>query len=367
MKNIFLIGRFNRITQDFNNCLSENYHVQLGSDNSDIIRGMLAMNEPDLVVINLMAMDSSHEAIFRNITEQHPKLPVICVGNREEVKQFDELMKKNQYVRMVRPISNPELLDAVGAIFAKQKSDKDKIAEKADEFVRYGEKADTAKRKNSPRTEKSQPEAEQPIMQAEPARQKELFKIKQETENDDVTLDDYETLKAQIEAMIDLAEEDLSEENAAGEDASKETGNSKPHEKTMSEETQAEPEAKQNPQILLVDDNAIQIRALKGALQKYYDVAMATSGKDAVHMIEKRLPDLVFLDYEMPEWDGKMTLEQIRQIKGAENLPVVFLTGVKNKENIKAVLALNPAGYLLKPANQDMIMNTIQKILGEKR
>ena len=169
-------------------------------------------------------------------------------------------------------------------------------------------------------------------------------------------MDDYETLKAQIEAMIDLAEEDLPEENSFG-----------AHRKTMPEETKTDPEAKQKPQILLVDDNAIQIRALKGALQKYYDVAMATSGKDAVHMIEKRMPDLVFLDYEMPEWDGRKTLEQIRQIKGAETLPVVFLTGVKNKENIKAVLSLNPAGYLLKPANQDMIMNTIQKILGEKR
>ncbi len=61
MKNIFLIGKFNRITQDFNNCLSGKYHVQLGSDNSDIIRGMLAMNPPDLVIINLMAMEYSHQ------------------------------------------------------------------------------------------------------------------------------------------------------------------------------------------------------------------------------------------------------------------------------------------------------------------
>ena len=321
MKNIFLIGRFNRITQDFNNCLSEKYHVQLGSDNSDIIRGMLAMNEPDLVVINLMAMDSSHEPIFKNITENHPKLPVVCVGNKDEVQQFRELMKKNQYLSLVRPISNPELLDAVEGIFAKQKQETDKITEKAEEFVRYGEKKEPEKK----------------------------IKPAEEKESEDVTLDDYETLKAQIEAMIDLAEEDLPAPE--------------PRKKPVIEE----PEPKRKPQILLVDDNAIQIRALKGALQKYYDVAMATSGKDAVHMIQKKLPDLVFLDYEMPEWDGKVTLEQIRQIGGAEKLPVVFLTGVKNKENIKAVISLNPAGYLLKPANQDMIMDTIQKILGEKK
>lgn len=134
----------------------------------------------------------------------------------------------------------------------------------------------------------------------------------------------------------------------------------------MKKPVEEEKPEKPKQQILLVDDNAIQLRALKGALQKYYDVSMATSGKEAVHMIEKKLPDMVFLDYEMPEWNGKMTLEQIRQIPGAETLPVVFLTGIKNKENIKAVLGLKPAGYLLKPPSQDMIMDTIQKILGEK-
>ena len=337
MKNIFLIGRFNRITQDFNNSLSEHYRVQLGSDNSDIIRGMLAMNEPDLVVINLMSMDSSHEPIFKNITEQHPKVPVICVGNRDEVKQFDEFMKDNQYVRLIRPISNPELLEAVGAIFAKQKQDKDQIAEKADEFVRYGEKRGSSRESDVP-----------PV----PRAAEEQKPKKPDRESEDVTLDDYETLKAQIEAMIDLAEEDLPKETS-----------SEKTKKTVVEEPREIPKQ----QILLVDDNAIQIRALKGALQKYYDVAMATSGKEAVHMIEKKLPDLVFLDYEMPEWDGKMTLEHIRQVPGAKTLPGVFLTGVKNKENIKAVLGLNPAGYLLKPANQDMIMDTIRKILGEKK
>lgn len=336
MKNIFLIGRFNRITQDFNNCLSEKYHVQLGSDNGDIIRGMLAMNPPDLVVINLMAMDYSHEPIFRNIAEQYPTLPVICVGNGDEMKQFEGVMKGAQYKKMVRPISNPDLLEAVGGIFAKQKWNQNEIAGKAEEFVRQD--TETVEEKKIREIKK-------------PAKEKKTIAV-EKPQDDDVTLDDYEALKAQIEAMIDVAEEDLPKEN-----------NVKP---IVKKPVIEEPQEKPKQQILLVDDNAIQLRALKGALQKYYDVAMATSGKEAVHMIEKKMPDMVFLDYEMPEWNGKMTLEQIRQVPGAGKLPVVFLTGVKNKENIKAVLGLNPAGYLLKPANQEMIMDTIQKILEEK-
>ena len=339
MKNIFLIGRFNRITQDFNNCLSEKYHVQLGSDNSDIIRGMLAMNQPDLVVINLMAMDRSHEPIFKNITEQYPALPVICVGNKEEVNQFEEATKSAQYKKLVRPISNPELLEIVGGIFAKQHWDQREIDGKAEEFVKQNTET---------------PEEKKPREIKKPTVTKKAPAAEITEDDDNVTLDDYETLKAQIEAMIGVEEEEPPKADVA----KKETVR-----KPVAEEKPEKPKQ----QILLVDDNAIQLRALKGALQKYYDVAMATSGKEAVHMIEKKLPDMVFLDYEMPEWNGKMTLEQIRQIPGAETLPVVFLTGIKNKENIKAVLGLKPAGYLLKPANQDMIMDTIQKILGENK
>ena len=334
MKNIFLIGRFNRITQDFNNCLSEKYHVQLGSDNSDIIRGMLAMNPPDLVIINLMAMEYSHQAIFRNITEQYPKLPVICVGNKDEIQQFKDVMNNAQYKKLVRPISNPELLEAVGGIFAKQKWEENEIAGKAEEYVR-----DDAKP-----AETSKPQFRRHVTDKMSA----MENIENTDADGDVTLDDYETLKAQIEAMIDVEEEE-------------------PPKETVRKPAAEEKPEKPKQQILLVEDNAIQLRALKGALQKYYDVAMATSGKEAVHMIEKKLPDMVFLDYEMPEWNGKKTLEQIRQIPGAEALPVVFLTGIKNKENIKAVLGLKPAGYLLKPASQDMIMDTIQKILGENK
>ena len=116
--------------------------------------------------------------------------------------------------------------------------------------------------------------------------------------------------------------------------------------------------------ILLIDDNVIQLRTLKVILQKNYSVDMATNCEDALIILKRSKPDMIFLDYEMPECNGKETLEKIRQMEGAENIPVVFLTGVKDKENIAAVLKLNPAGYMLKPAEQDKIMEMAQKIIG---
>lgn len=116
--------------------------------------------------------------------------------------------------------------------------------------------------------------------------------------------------------------------------------------------------------ILLVDDNVFQLRTLKGVLEKRYDVQLATSGMKALTLIGKRVPDIIFLDYEMPICDGKMTLQKIRKIEEAKDVPIVFLTAVKDKEDIEAVLELHPAGYLLKPPSMDKIFETIERLLG---
>lgn len=116
--------------------------------------------------------------------------------------------------------------------------------------------------------------------------------------------------------------------------------------------------------ILLVDDSNIQLRALNDLLKTKYEVRMATSGMQALTLIGKKKPDMIFLDYEMPICDGRMTFEMIKELDEAKDIPVVFLTGVSDKEHIEAVLELKPAGYLLKPANADRIYNIIEKVLG---
>ena len=115
--------------------------------------------------------------------------------------------------------------------------------------------------------------------------------------------------------------------------------------------------------ILLVDDSNVQLRALNELLKDKYEVRMSTSGMQALTMIGKKKPDMIFLDYEMPICDGKMTLEMIRGMEESKDIPVVFLTGVSDKEHIAAVLDLKPAGYLLKPADAERIYRIIEKVL----
>ncbi|MGN0140828.1 MAG: response regulator [Roseburia sp.] len=118
-------------------------------------------------------------------------------------------------------------------------------------------------------------------------------------------------------------------------------------------------------QILIVDDSALAVRSIKSMLDKKYDIAVAMSGEKAVPLAKKELPDLILLDYEMPGWDGKKTLEELRNDEEVMDTPVIFLTGVADKEHISAVLGMHPAAYLLKPVERNKLLDTIAEVLGE--
>ena len=90
---------------------------------------------------------------------------------------------------------------------------------------------------------------------------------------------------------------------------------------------------------------------------------IATSGLKALEFMRKRKPDLVLLDYEMPKFDGRETLEQMKKDDELKNIPVFFLTAVADTQHITALLKLNPNGYFLKPLEKDKVLEAIEKIL----
>ena len=117
--------------------------------------------------------------------------------------------------------------------------------------------------------------------------------------------------------------------------------------------------------VMIVDDNAATLRALKSMMDTKYDVVVCTSGVKALTMIGKCHPDVILLDYEMPVCDGKKTLEKIRANEEFSNIPVIFLTGVDDRTHIEAVLALRPAGYILKPPVAAKLFDTIEKAVSK--
>ncbi len=113
--------------------------------------------------------------------------------------------------------------------------------------------------------------------------------------------------------------------------------------------------------VLIVDDSPVSIRGIRELIKDRFDVAVATSGIQAMTTIGKKRPDLILLDYEMPVCDGKQTLEMIRADEELKDIPVIFLTGINDKAHIEAVIKLKPQGYLLKPPSQEALIEAIEK------
>lgn len=119
----------------------------------------------------------------------------------------------------------------------------------------------------------------------------------------------------------------------------------------------------QRRHILVVDDDPRMLKMLKEQLHHDYDVATAVNGKIAMKFLEGKHTDLILLDYEMPEEKGPVVLEKIRANESTKDVPVIFLTGVTEKEKIQKALVLQPQGYLLKPIDRERLMETITKVL----
>lgn len=113
--------------------------------------------------------------------------------------------------------------------------------------------------------------------------------------------------------------------------------------------------------ILVVDDSCVMLKAMQELLEKEYDVSVASSGISAISSLALNRPDLILLDYEMPVCNGRQVLEMIRAEKDFADIAVIFLTGRVDKESVKQVLSLKPAGYLSKNLKPLEIKENIDK------
>jgi len=86
--------------------------------------------------------------------------------------------------------------------------------------------------------------------------------------------------------------------------------------------------------IFIVDDNDANLTLAASSLDSEYRVLTMPSAKKMFSVIEKKLPDLILLDVEMPEMDGFEALAKLKESPQWKEIPVVFITGYNDK-NLK--------------------------------
>jgi DNA-binding response OmpR family regulator len=114
--------------------------------------------------------------------------------------------------------------------------------------------------------------------------------------------------------------------------------------------------------ILIVDDEPTQARMFAQLLSLGgYDTLKATSGREAVNIVQQNVPDLVLLDVVMPEIDGWQTCRLIRDIS---EVPIIMLSGVRYSEgDIIRGLESGADEYLVKPISNRELLARVKAIL----
>ena len=98
-------------------------------------------------------------------------------------------------------------------------------------------------------------------------------------------------------------------------------------------------------EIMLIDDEPDLLEIMGSVIRGWgYDLAIAGGGKEAVEMFKAKRPDIIVLDYLMPEMDGIATLKEIRKLD--KKIPVIMFTAypdkiIKGTENL-GISALIP-------------------------
>jgi two-component system, LytTR family, response regulator len=119
---------------------------------------------------------------------------------------------------------------------------------------------------------------------------------------------------------------------------------------------------------LIVDDEKLAIQGLQLRLEPYSDVEIigtCANGREAIRAIKTEKPDLVFLDIQMPGFDGFSVVKGVMEIE-----PPLFVFVTAYEEHAIRAFEANAVNYLMKPVDEDKLADTLDRVrtrLTEKR
>lgn len=109
--------------------------------------------------------------------------------------------------------------------------------------------------------------------------------------------------------------------------------------------------------ILIVDDNQANIILLQAILKRgKYKTLKASSGAEALQVMQDEKPDLVLLDIMMPDMDGYETAERKAAIESIRNIPFMFVTALSDTNSMVKGFKYGCSDFITKPYNTEEIM-----------
>lgn len=122
MRKIILIGKFNDVTKEINDCLSPLCQVQLCPDSVEVAKGMIRIARPSLAIVSLVGTQELHEEVFSQLFREFRHTPVLAIGSQEmEEKLRDSGFMEGGRVQFLgRPLKAEEVTRRVKELLGEE-------------------------------------------------------------------------------------------------------------------------------------------------------------------------------------------------------------------------------------------------------
>lgn len=123
---------------------------------------------------------------------------------------------------------------------------------------------------------------------------------------------------------------------------------------------------KNNPLVLIVDDNATNIDLLVNTLESGYRLGIAKSGPEALDYVNRNIPDLILLDIMMPEMDGYEVCNRLKASPRTQDIAIIFITAMDEVEYKTRGFGAGAVDYITKPFHASEVRERVRTHLALK-
>jgi len=119
--------------------------------------------------------------------------------------------------------------------------------------------------------------------------------------------------------------------------------------------------------VLVVDDAPSNLVILTESLRSEFDVRIATSGAEALRLVEEAPPDLILLDILMPDMDGYEVCRRLKANPATSNIPIIFLTAKGDVADETLGLSIGAVDYIIKLVSIPIVLARVRTHVELKR
>jgi len=118
--------------------------------------------------------------------------------------------------------------------------------------------------------------------------------------------------------------------------------------------------------ILIIDDNELNIKLIKGLIKKKrpeYVILDAVTAEDGIKIAFENIPDLILMDIQLPGMNGLDATKEIKREKKTRDIPILALTSYAMDGDEEKAKSSGCSGYITKPINTKEFLINIERFL----